>query len=104
MNPPSSLPRGVWVLGFVSLAMDTSSEMSHALLPLYLTASLGASALVVGVIEGVAESATLIVKVFSGVISDRIGNRKGLVALGYGLAAASKPFFALATGPGVVFG
>jgi len=104
MNTRSGLPRGVWVLGFVSLAMDTSSEMIHALLPLYLTASLGASALVVGVIEGVAESATLIVKVFSGVISDRIGNRKGLVALGYGLAAASKPFFALATGPGVVFG
>ena len=99
--PP--IPRGVWVLGFVSLLMDFSSEMIHALLPLYLTASLGASALVVGLIEGVAEATAMVVKVFSGVLSDRWRNRKNLTALGYGLAALTKPLFALATGPGLVF-
>ncbi len=103
MDSRSALPRGIWVLGFVSLLMDVSSEMIHALLPIYLTASLGASALVVGLIEGIAEAATLIVKVFSGTLSDRARNRKSLVALGYGMAAACKPFFALATGPALVF-
>jgi len=98
-----AIPRGVWVLGFVSLLMDVSSEMIHSLLPLYLTVALGAGALVVGIIEGVAEATALIVKVFSGVLSDRWRNRKGLAALGYGLGAFSKPFFALATGPGLVF-
>jgi MFS family permease len=99
--PP--IPRGVWVLGFVSLLMDISSEMIHALLPLYLTVALGASALVVGIIEGVAEATALIVKVVSGTLSDRWRNRKGLTAFGYGLAALSKPLFALATGPALVF-
>jgi MFS family permease len=98
-----ALPRGVWVLGFVSLLMDISSEMIHALLPLYLTVALGASALTVGIIEGVAEATALIVKVFSGTLSDRWRNRKGITAFGYGLAALSKPLFALATGPGLVF-
>ena len=65
-----AIPRGVWILGFVSLLMDVSSEMIHSLLPLYLTVGLGASALVVGIIEGVAEATTLIVKVFSGTLSD----------------------------------
>src|SRR6185436_6263065 len=86
-----------------SLLMDVSSEMIHGLLPLYLTVGLGASALVVGVIEGVAEAAALVVKVFSGVLSDRLRNRKWLTAAGYGLAALTKPLFALATGPGLVF-
>ena len=99
--PP--IPRGVWVLGFVSLLMDTSSEMIHSLLPLYLTVGLGASALVVGVIEGVAEATALIVKVFSGTLSDRLRNRKWITAAGYGLAAFTKPFFAMATGPMLVF-
>ena len=103
MKASPAIPRGVWVLGFVSLLMDLSSEMIHALLPLYLTVSLGASALVVGIIEGVAEATALVVKVFSGALSDRLGNRKGLVAAGYGLAALTKPLFALATGPGLVF-
>jgi MFS family permease len=103
MSRPT-IPRGVWVLGFVSLLMDLSSEMIHALLPLYLTVALGASALTVGVIEGVAEATALIVKVFSGTLSDRWRSRKWLTALGYGLAAVSKPFFALATGPALVFG
>ena len=97
------VPRGVWILGFVSMLMDISSEMIHALLPLYLTVSLGASALVVGIIEGVAEAAALIVRIFSGTLSDRWRNRKWLTAAGYGLGAVTKPFFALATGPGLVF-
>jgi MFS family permease len=103
MKAPPAIPRGVWVLGFVSLLMDLSSEMIHSLLPIYLTVGLGASALVVGMIEGVAESTALIVKVFSGTLSDRWRNRKGLTAVGYGLAAASKPLFALATSPALVF-
>src|SRR3954470_19541727 len=99
----SPLPRGVWILGFVSLLMDVSSEMIHALLPLYLTVGLGASALAVGLIEGVAEATALIVKVFSGAISDRLGHRKWLTAAGYGMAALSKPLFAIASGAGLVF-
>ncbi|MFG1352890.1 MFS transporter, partial [Xanthobacter autotrophicus] len=70
------MPRTVWALGFVSLFMDISSEMIHALLPLFLTATLGASVAVVGLIEGVGESTAAIVKVFSGYLSDRIGRRK----------------------------
>ena len=97
------IPRGVWVLGFVSMLMDISSEMIHSLLPLYLTVGLGASALTVGIIEGVAESTALIVKVFSGALSDRWRKRKSITAFGYGLAALSKPLFALATGPLLVF-
>jgi MFS family permease len=97
------VPRGVWVLGFVSLLGDISSEMIHSLLPLYLTVSLGASALVVGIIEGVAEAAALIVRIFSGALSDRLRHRKWITAAGYGLAAASKPLFAIAQGPGLVF-
>jgi MFS family permease len=103
-RPPARIPRGVWILGFVSLLMDVSSEMIHALLPLYLTVALGASALTVGFIEGVAEATALIVKVFSGALSDRWRSRKGITAFGYGLAALSKPLFALATGPLLVFG
>jgi MFS family permease len=90
------IPGGVWALGFVSLFMDASSEMIHALLPLYLVSVLGASTLEVGVIEGIAEATTAITKVFSGVISDWWGKRKWLAAAGYGLAALSKPLFPLA--------
>ncbi|NHB75812.1 MFS transporter [Rhodobacter calidifons] len=90
------LPAGIWVLGLVSMLMDISSEMIHALLPVYLTVGLGASALVVGVIEGIAEATAAITKVFSGALSDRIGRRKELAALGYGLAAVTKPVFPLA--------
>jgi MFS family permease len=102
--PRPAIPRDVWVLGFVSLLMDISSEMIHSLLPLYLTVALGASAMAVGVIEGMAEATALIVRMFSGVLSDRWRNRKGLAAAGYGLGALSKPLFALATGPLLVFG
>jgi MFS family permease len=92
----STIPRGVWMLGLVSLFMDVSSELIHSLLPVFMVTSLGASALVVGLVEGVAEATALIVKVFSGTISDRLGKRKGLTVLGYGLGALSKPIFALA--------
>jgi MFS family permease len=98
-----TIPRTVWVLGLVSLFMDVSSEMIHALLPLFLTVTLGASAAFVGIIEGVAEATASIVKVFSGYLSDRIGRRKPFILIGYGLGAASKPFFALAGIPFVVF-
>ncbi|MGH8643822.1 MAG: MFS transporter [Gammaproteobacteria bacterium] len=97
------LARGVVALGFVSLFMDTSSEMIHSLLPVFLVSVLGASALSVGVIEGIAEGATAAVKMFAGAVSDRSGRRKPLLVLGYGLAMLSKPLFPLATGIGMAF-
>lgn len=99
-----SAPRGVWALGFVSLFMDVSSEMIHALLPVFLVGGLGASVALVGVIEGVAEATASVTKVFSGWLSDRLGKRKLLAVIGYGLAAATKPVFPLATTPFEVLG
>lgn len=96
------IPRGVWALGLVSLFMDISSEMIHALLPLYLVTVLGASTLTVGVIEGIAEATASITKIFSGALSDYLGKRKWIAALGYGLAAFTKPVFPLASGIGVL--
>ncbi|MDV6320905.1 MFS transporter, partial [Chromohalobacter sp. HP20-39] len=84
------------MLGFVSLLMDIASEMIHSLLPLFMVSVLGASALTVGVIEGLAESIALIVKIFSGALSDYLGKRKGLAVFGYALGALSKPLFAIA--------
>ncbi|MBI0485145.1 MFS transporter, partial [Dickeya dianthicola] len=98
------IPKGVWVLGGVSLLMDISSEMIHSLLPLFMTTVLGTSVVVIGLIEGLAEATALIVKVFSGALSDYLGKRKGLALLGYGLGAVSKPLFALATSSGLVLG
>lgn len=98
------IPGGVWALGFVSLLMDTSSELIHALLPLYMVGALGASVLTVGIIEGVAEALALIIKVFSGYWSDVMRQRKPLVVLGYGLAAVSKLAFPLAPTLGWVVG
>ena len=98
----AQIPAGIWVLGFVSLLMDISSEMIHSLLPLFMATTLGASALTIGLIEGAAEATALIVKVFSGVLSDYLGKRKGLALVGYGLGALSKPLFALAGSTGVV--
>jgi MFS family permease len=95
-----AVPAGVWALGLVSMLMDVSSEMIHALLPVYLVAVLGISTLAVGIIEGIAEATASIIKVFSGALSDRLGRRKMLAALGYGLAAFTKPVFPLATSVG----
>ena len=92
----SRIPRGVWALGFVSLCMDLSSELIHALLPLYRAVGLGASTLTIGIVEGIAEATAMILKVFSGVISDLFRRRKPLAVLGYGLAACTKLVFPLA--------
>ena len=96
------LPGSIWALGFVSMLMDISSEMIHSLLPLFMVGTLGASALAVGLIEGVAEATALIVKVFSGALSDYLGRRKDLAVFGYALGAFTKPIFALAPGIGLV--
>lgn len=90
------IPAGVWVLGFVSMLMDISSEMIHALLPIYMVTVLGTSTLAVGLIEGIAEATAAVTKIFSGALSDWLGRRKGLAVLGYGLAAFTKPIFPLA--------
>ncbi|MDC8450006.1 MAG: MFS transporter [Nitrospira sp.] len=100
--PPSHIPSGVWVLGLVSMLMDISSEMIHSLLPLFMVTILGANATVVGLIEGSAESLALVVKVFSGTLSDYLGRRKGLAVFGYALGALTKSLFALASGVGMV--
>jgi MFS family permease len=96
------MPRAIWVLGLVSLLADISSEMIHSLLPLFMATALGVSALTIGLIEGAAEATALIVKVFSGVLSDYFGKRKPLALLGYTLGALSKPLFALAPGVGLL--
>lgn len=100
----SRIPRGVWVVGGVSMLMDISSESIHSLLPLFMVTTLGTSVLVIGLIEGLAEATALFIKVFSGAISDYLGKRKGLALLGYGLGALSKPFFALASSSGMILG
>ena len=96
------IPSGVWVLGFVSMLMDISSEMVHSLLPMFMVTVLGTSAFTVGIIEGLAESTALIVKVFSGTLSDYLGKRKGLAVFGYALGALTKPLFAISLGTGMV--
>ena len=101
-RPP--IPRTVWALGLVSLFMDLSFETIHALLPLFLTVTLGASVALVGLIDGMAEATASIAKVFSGYLSDRLRKRKALILIGYGLGAVTKPLFALAGSPAVVFG
>ena len=93
-RPP--LPRNVWVLGFVSLLMDLSSEIYHALLPAFITMVLGLPATALGAIDGLAEATANLAKLFSGRLSDRSLKRKPWVMGGYGLAALSKPLFPLA--------
>lgn len=104
--PPQStrqkIPAGVWVLGFVRMLMDISSEMIHSLLPIFMVATLGASALAIGLIEGLAEATALIIKIFSGVISDYLGKRKSLAVIGYAMGALTKPLFAVASTTGLV--
>jgi len=96
------IPAGVWTLGFVSLLMDTSSELIHSLLPIFLVTTLGASTLVVGIIEGIAEATALVTKLLSGYLSDYFRNRKVLTVIGYGLAAITKPMFPLASSVALV--
>jgi len=96
------IPAGIWVLGFVSLLMDISSEMIHSLLPMFMVTILGASTMAVGLVEGLAESLALVVKVFSGTLSDYLGKRKGLALFGYTLGTFTKPLFAVASGVGLV--
>jgi len=98
------LPKGIWVLGFVSMFMDVSSELVHSLLPIFMATALGASMVTIGIVEGVAEGAAAITKVFSGAISDYFGKRKFLAVVGYALSALTKPIFPLATTIGWVFG
>jgi MFS family permease len=98
-----TLPAGVLALGMTSLFMDASSELIHSLLPLYMASVLGASMISIGIIEGIAEATAATMKLLSGVVSDHVGKRKWLVVVGYGLAAASKPLFPLATTLGAVF-
>ncbi|MBL7671549.1 MAG: MFS transporter [Bdellovibrionaceae bacterium] len=99
-----NMPKTIWALGFVSLLMDTSSEIVHGLLPVFLISMLGTSYSMVGLIEGVGEASALVVKVFSGPLSDWWGKRKPLVILGYSMGAISKPLFALAPTSLLVFG
>jgi sugar phosphate permease len=94
-----SVPRTIWALGLVSMFMDISSERINSLLPVYLVTSLGASPALVGIIEGIAEATAAIAKFFSGWLSDRLGRRKLLTVLGYGLSAITKPIFPLAGTP-----
>jgi MFS family permease len=98
-----AIPRGVWALGLVSLCMDTSSELIHSLLPMFLVTVLGASVVSVGLIEGIAEATAQILKVFSGALSDYLGRRKLLTVIGYGVAALTKPLFPLAGSTALVF-
>ena len=98
-----ALPAGIWALGFVSMFMDISSELIHSLLPVFMSTVLGASMTTIGLVEGVAEAAAAITKVFSGAISDYLGKRKWLAGIGYGLAAVTKPIFPLAATIGWVF-
>lgn len=98
MRPALKLPRNVWILGFVSLLMDLSSEIYHALLPAFITVTLALPVLALGAIDGIAEATASFAKLASGRLSDRSGRRKPWVLLGYGLAALSKPLFPIAQG------
>lgn len=98
-----AVPKGVWALGFVSLFMDTSSELVHSLMPIFLAGVFGASALTVGLLSGLAEAVVSVTKLFSGSLSDWLGRRKPLILIGYGLAALTKPILPLAPSIGWVF-
>ncbi|HDV5710916.1 TPA: MFS transporter [Legionella pneumophila] len=97
------MPSGILALGFVSMLTDLSSELIFSLLPVFLVSVLGTNALVIGLIEGFAESIALLIRIFSGMYSDYLGKRKTLAIFGYSFSALSKPLFALATNIGMVF-
>ena len=104
MKRRSKLPRNVWVLGFVSLLMDLSSEIYHALLPLFITVTLGLPVLALGAIDGISEATASFAKLASGRFSDRSRRRKPWILAGYGLAALAKPLFPLANGAAELLG
>lgn len=93
-----SLPRNVWVMTITSFLTDVSSEMIFNLLPLFLSSVLGVQTSIIGLIEGIAETTSSLLKVFSGWYSDKLGSRKGLTVFGYGLSTLAKPFLYLTTG------
>lgn len=101
-NDKSQMPSSIWMLGFVSMLMDISSEIIHSLLPLFMATVLSANIMVIGIIEGLGESTALIVKIFSGALSDYLGKRKSVALLGYTLGALTKPLFAIAQTSGDV--
>ena len=98
------LPGSIWVLGLVSMFMDMSSELIHSLLPVFMATVLGASMTTIGMLEGIAEATAAVTKVFSGALSDHFRKGKGLVVLGYALAAVTKPVFPLASTVGWIAG
>jgi len=98
------LPRNVWAVGLTSFFMDISSEMVINILPLFLSNVLGVQTGLIGLIEGVAEATASILKLFSGWLSDKIGGRKSLAVLGYGLSSVVKPFFYFANSWGMIAG
>lgn len=102
MKPSIKIPKSIWAFGFVSLFMDTSSELIHSLMPIFMVTTLGVSVTAVGVVEGIAEATALLTKIFSGTLSDYLGRRKLLTLIGYGLAAITKPLFPLADSVGLV--
>lgn len=101
-NTFRQIPPSIWILGFVSMLMDISSEIIHSLLPVFMVSVLGTRVFIVGLVEGAAEATALIVKIFSGALSDYLGKRKLLAVIGYGLGALTKPLFALASSAGIV--
>lgn len=102
LGPLRRIPRGIWALGLTSMFMDASSEMVHCLLPIYMSATLGANMTTIGLIEGIAEATAAFTKVFSGAVSDAWRRRKPLALIGYGLSALAKPVFPLASSIGWV--
>lgn len=98
------LPRNVWAVGFTSFFMDVSSEMVFNILPLFLSNVLGVQTSIIGLIDGIAEATSSLLKLFSGWLSDKLGGRKWLAVIGYGLSALFKPFFYFANTWGVVAG
>ncbi len=104
LNAIRNMPSSIWVLGFVSMLTDISSEMVHSLLPMFLVTTMGASVMTIGLIEGVGESTALMLKVFSGAFSDYLGRRKALAVAGYALSAMTKIIFPIATSLSVILG
>jgi len=96
MSKLKKIPKSIWTLGIVSLFMDISSEIIHSLLPIFMVSILGSSIIAIGIVEGISEATFLLIRIFSGVLSDYLGKRKIISVIGYGISALSKPLFPLA--------